>query len=89
MYDGNNYDMTQTSVTFWVIFLSIAVVLTFAMISVYLYAVYRACETTKDDGQVRLASPEPAEGILDGDVARSGGERELAHAGAGAGDPRG
>ena len=89
MYDGNNYVMTQIDVMWWVWFLTIVVVLTFALLCFYLYVTYRACQTTRPDAEVRVASPGPVEGALDGDVARSGGERELAHAGSGPGDASG
>jgi len=89
MYDGNNYVMEQTDVMWWVWFMTIVVVLTFALLCLYLLATHRACQTTKADVPVRLASPEPVEGVLDGDVARDGGERELAHAGTGPGGTAG
>lgn len=88
-YDGNNYVMTQTNVMWWVVFISIVILFTVALLALYLWATYRACETTRADAEVRVASPEPVEGALDGGVARTGAERELAHAGAGPGGAAG
>ena len=88
MYDGNNYVMTQTSTTWWIVFLVIAVTITLVLVAIYLYATARACETTIEDAKVRVPAPE-VEGALDGHVARAGDDRELAHAGAGAGGPQG
>lgn len=88
-YDGNNYVMTQTDTMWWVTFISIVIVLTFALLCLYLWQVYRACETTLDHSADRVDAPEAVEGVLDADVARDGGDRELAHAGAGPGGAAG
>lgn len=88
MYDGNNYVMTQTNTTWWVVFLTIAVTITLVLIAIYLIATTKACETTLADAKHRVPAPE-VEGALDGHVARDGDERELAHAGTGEGGPQG
>lgn len=83
--DGNNYEITQTSLTYWLVFLVIVTILVFAMVCVFLVEVSKACQVTSADVEPRLPAPEPVEGVLSGDVAQHGDERVLADAGSGAG----
>ena len=89
MYDGNNYEIPQTSLAFWLVFLVIVTTLVFAMVCWFLLEVNKACQVTSADVKHRLPAPEPVEGVLGGDVARHGDERVLADAGAGTGGARG
>lgn len=83
--DGNNYEITQTSLAYWLVFLVIVTILVFAMVCWFLIEVNKACQVTSADVKHRHDHPEPVGGVLGGDVAQHGDERVLADAGAGPG----
>lgn len=59
-YDGTNYPINDHGILFWVVFLSVIITATFALMCLFIVALSRAGETVKVDASPAAGDPEGA-----------------------------